>query len=103
MTLEQFEPMPNAARSDHIARFPIEDLFMAVLDTDFRNGVGHHTTHCEQEHDDIIIFGTRDAGTVNRIVGYTGFCERMLDPFAAFELAAIYHHDLHIFLSGRFV
>lgn len=65
MTLEQFEQMPNAARRDHIARFPIEELFMAVLDTDFRN-IGHHAAHYEQEHDDIIIFGTRDAGTVNR-------------------------------------
>jgi hypothetical protein len=27
----------------------------------------------------------------------------VLDLFAAFELAAMYHHDLHIYLGGRFV
>jgi hypothetical protein len=37
------------------------------------------------------------------IVGYTEFCEKVLDLFAAFELAAMYHHDVHINLGGRFV
>ena len=103
MTLEQFEQMPNATKRDHIAKFPIEDLFMPVLDTDFRNGIGHHAAHYEQEHDAIVIFDTKDAGTVNRVVGYTEFCEKVLDLFVAFELAAMYHHDLHIYLGGRFV
>ena len=103
MTLQQFEQMPNAAKRDHIAKLPIEDLFMPVLDTDFRNGIGHHAAHYEQEHDAIVIFDTKDAGTVSKVVGYTEFCEKALDLFAAFELAAMYHHDLHIYLGGRFV
>ena len=103
MTVEQFEQMPNAAKRDHIAKFPIKDLFMTVLDTDFRNGIGHHAAHYEHEQDVIVIFDTKDAGTVSRVVGYTEFCEKVLDLFAAFELAAMYHHDLHVFLRGRFV
>jgi hypothetical protein len=103
ITLEQFEQMPNAAKLIHIAKFPIEDLFMPVLDTGFRNAVGHNAAHYEQEHDCIVIFDTRDAGSVSRVVGYTQFCEKVLDLFAAFELAAMYHHDLHIYLGGRFV
>jgi hypothetical protein len=103
MTLEQFEQMPNAAKRDHIAKFPIEDLFMSELDTDFRNGIGHHAAHYEQEHDAIVIFDTKDAGTISRVIGYTEFCEKVLSLFAAFELAAMYHHDLHIYLGGRFV
>jgi hypothetical protein len=79
MTLEQFEQMPNAAKRDHIAKFPIEDLFMPELDTDFRNGIGHHAAHYEQEHDTIVIFDTKDAGTVSRVVGYTEFSEKVLD------------------------
>jgi hypothetical protein len=35
-------------------------------------------------------------------MGYTEFCEKVLDLFAAFELAATYHHDLHIYAGGRF-
>lgn len=103
MTIEQFEQMPNAAKRDHIAKSPIEDLFIPVLDTDFRNGIGHHAAHYEQEQDAIVIFDTKDAGTVRRVVGYTEFCEKVLDLFGAFELAATYHHDLHIYLDGRFV
>jgi len=103
MTLEQFAGMPNAAKRDHIAKFPIEDLFMPVLDTDFRNGIGHHAAHYEQADDAIVIFDTKDAGTVSRVIGYTEFCEKVLDLFAAFELAAMYHHDVHICLGGRFV
>jgi hypothetical protein len=59
MTLERFEQMPNAAKRDHIAKFPIEDLFIPVLDTDFRNGIGHHAAHYEREHDSIVIFDTK--------------------------------------------
>jgi len=102
MTLEQFEQMPNAAKRDHIAKSSIEDLFMAVLDTDFRNGIGHHAAHYEHEYDAIVIFDTKNAGTVSWVVGYTEFCEKVLDLFAAFELAAMYHHDIHIYLGGRF-
>ena len=38
----------------------------------------------------------------SRVVGYTEFCQKALDLFAAFELAAMYHHDVHINLDGRF-
>ena len=102
MTLDHFEQMSNAAKRDHIAKYPIEDLFIPVLDTDFRNGIGHHAAHYEQEHDVIVVYDTKEAGTVSRVIGYTEFCEKVLDLFAAFELAAAYHHDLHIYREGRF-
>lgn len=102
LTLDQFEQMPNGAKRDHIAKYPIEDLFTPVLDTDFRNGIGHHAAHYEQEPDAIVIYDTKDAGTISRVVSYTEFCEKVLDLFTAFELAAMYHHDLHIYVGGRF-
>ena len=104
MTLDQFEQLPNAAnKRDHIAKYPIEDLFMPVLDTDFRNGIGHHSAHYEQEADAIAIFDTKKSGTLSRVVGYTEFCQKVLDLFATFELVSMYHHDVHIDLDGRFV
>ena len=75
---------------------------MPVLDTDFRNGIGHRAALHEQDPDAIVIFDTKDAGTVSRVMVYTEFCEKVLDLFAAFELAAMYHHDLHIYVGGRF-
>ena len=104
MTLDQFEQQPSAAKRDHIAKLSIADLFIPVLDTEFRNGIGHHSAHFEQQEDDvIIIYDNKDAGTVKPVVGYTEFCQKVLDLFAAFELAEIYHHDVHINLDGRFV
>ena len=103
MTLEEFEQQPNGAKCDHISKLPIQDLFMPVLDTEFRNSIGHNSAHYEQDGDVIIIYDTKDAGTVKRVVGYTEFCQKVLDLFAAFELAAMYHHDVHINLDGRFV
>jgi len=102
MTLEDFERMPNAAKRDHILKMAIGDLFLQVLDTDFRNGIGHHSAHYEQDRDAIVIFDSKDSGTVSRVVGYTEFCEKVLDLFAAFELAVRFHHDIHIHLDGRF-
>lgn len=102
LTLEEFERQPNAGKRDHILKAAIGDLFMPVLDTEFRNGVGHHSAHHEQEPDAIVIFDSKDSGTVSRVVGYTEFCQKVLDLFAAFELAVRFHHDLHIHLDGRF-
>lgn len=102
MTLEEFERMANAAKRDHILKMAIGDLFLPVLDTDFRNGIGHHSAHYEQEPDAIVIFDSKDSGTVSRVVGYTEFCEKVLDLFAAFEFAVRFHHDIHIHLDGRF-
>lgn len=78
ITLDQFEQLSNAAKRDHIAKLPIEDLFMPVLDTEFRNGIGHNAAHYEQEHDEIVVYDTKDAGTVSRVVGYTDFCQKVL-------------------------
>jgi hypothetical protein len=38
--------MPNAAKRHHIAKFPIEDLFMSVLDTD----LGDHPKPATCDH-----------------------------------------------------
>jgi hypothetical protein len=102
MTLEEFERMPNAAKRDHIPKMAVGDLFLPVLDTDFRNGIGHHSAHYEQGPDAIMIFDAKDSGTVSRVVGYTEFCQKVLDLFAAFELAVRFHHDIHLHLEGRF-
>jgi hypothetical protein len=38
--------------------------------------------HYEQDPDAIVIFDTKDAGTVSRVMGYTEFCEKVLDQRA---------------------
>lgn len=102
MTLDEFERLANAAKRDHFSKMAVGDLFLPVLDTDFRNGIGHHSAHYEQEPDAIVVFDSKESGTVSRVMGYTEFCDKVLDLFAAFELAVRFHRDIHIHLDGRF-
>src|SRR4029077_16523777 len=38
MTLDQFEELKNSNKRDHLMKYPIEDFFAPVIDTDLRNG-----------------------------------------------------------------
>jgi hypothetical protein len=103
MTLDDFAALPNASKISHIRQYPIEDLFVAVLDTNFRNSIGHHSAHYEASSDSVVIYASMgEPRTSKKTLGYTEFCDKVLTLFAAFELAAAYHHDLHIHVDGRF-
>ena len=102
MNLEQLESLPNASKVIHISKYPIEDLFVPLLDADFRNGIGHHTAHYEAETDQVVLHSIKGTGKVGRNMSYTEFCEKTLSLFAGFELATMYHHGIHIMVDGRF-
>ncbi len=57
--MQDFEKLPNANKRHFIAKYPIEDLFLAVIDTAFRNGIGHHSAHYEAETDEIVLYDTK--------------------------------------------
>jgi hypothetical protein len=101
MTLNNFEALNNSNKREHIMKYPIEDLFVPVIDTDLRNGIGHHSAHYERESDQIILYDARRSGLIKDALGYTDFCDRVIRLFSAFELAVMYHNGLHIFLDGR--
>jgi len=101
MTLDDFEALPNASKREHIGKCPIEDLFVPVIDTGLRNGVGHNSAHFEKKSDQIILYDSKGSATISQQLGYTEFCDRVVKLFAAFELAVMYHYGLHIFLKGR--
>jgi hypothetical protein len=98
MTLDEFEQLRNANKLDHIRKYPIEDLFVHVIDPEFRNGIGHHSAHYDRGSDAVEI---NDAKGVRKVT-YTAFCDKLIKLFSVFELAAMYHHDLHIAIGGRF-
>ena len=101
MSLDQFSALPNAAKLPHFCSYPIEDLFSTVLDTQFRNSIGHNAAHYDPESDTVVTCDPRTLGKEQRI-SYTEFCDKVLLLFAVFELAVIYHHTIHIFVNGRF-
>jgi hypothetical protein len=102
MTLDDFERLVNASKREHIRKWPIEDLFVPLIDTDLRNGVGHNSVHFDKESDQIVLYDSKGAGKASRILGYTDFCDRVVRVFSGLELALMYHNGLHIGMEGRF-
>ena len=103
MSLAQLEELPNASKRAHIAKYPIEDIFIPSIDTDFRNGIGHHSAHYDRDADRVVLYTLKGASKVSRVLGYAEFCDKVLTLFSPFELATIYHHGVHIMVDGRFV
>jgi len=101
MTLDDFEALSNANKREHLEKCPIEDLFVPVIDTGLRNGVGHNSAHFEKDSDQIILYDSKGSAAVSQKLGYTEFCDRVVKLFAAFELAVMYHNGVHIFLGGK--
>jgi hypothetical protein len=101
MTLEDFAKLPNGAKIDHIKNYPVSDMFLPVLDIDFRNSIGHHSAHYEADSDTVVVYESKGS-KINKVINYTDFCNKVLDLFAAFELAVMYHNALHLHVDGRF-
>jgi hypothetical protein len=102
MGLDDLERLPNAGRREHLAKFPIEDMFVPLMDTDFRNSIGHSSAHYEPEKDTIILYHSKDGGKVADTIRYTAFCAKLLDLFAGFELAVTYYEQVHLSVDGQF-
>jgi hypothetical protein len=102
MSLDEFGALPNASKVIHLQKYPINDLFVPALDTAFRNSIGHHSAHYDASNDSVTFYDSKNPGVISRTMSYTEFCDKVVTLFAAFELAAMYHHSLHIYLAGRF-
>ena len=99
-SLEEFEKQANGVKREHFLRLAVGDLFEHVLETNLRNGIGHHAAHYDSELDEVVLYDMKGAASDQKI-GYTQFCDKVLRLFAAVELAATYHHGLHIQADGR--
>ena len=103
VTVDEFEAFPNGVKRGHFLTLAIGDLFSDVFDMELRNGIGHHQAHFDAGADEVVLYDTKEGGSVERRIGYTEFCDAVLREVAAVELAANYHHALHIQADGRLV
>ena len=101
LTVEEYEALPNGVKRDHFVKLAVGDLFSDVLDMKLRNGISHHQAHYDAGADEVVLYDTRQTGSVERRIGYTEFCDKVLQQVGALELAATYHHALHIQADGR--
>ena len=101
MSLDESEALPNANKREHMEKYPIGDLFVPLIDTELRNRVGHNSAHFEKQSGQIVMFDSKGSAAVSRKMGYTEFCDRVVNLFAAFELAVMYQNGLHLSVNGR--
>jgi len=104
LPLQEISSMANATKRDQFSRYRLlADMFVPHLDTDFRNGIGHHSAHYSAETDEIEIGDSKGSGAVISTISYTAFCAKVIDLFSAFELGAMYFQTLHTASGGKFV
>ncbi len=102
VTLDEFDKMPNGVKlRDHFSRMVVWDLFGHAFDVGLRNGVGHNAAHYEPETDEVCLATLGQGGVEYQRIPYTTFCKGVLDIIGAAELAAIYHHWLHMYVNGK--
>ena len=101
VTVDDFEALPNGVKREHIVKLAIGDLFSDALDMELRNGIGHHQAHYDATADEVVLYDKKQGDGGERRMGYTVFCDAVLGEIAAMELAAVYHHALHIQADGR--
>lgn len=100
LTIWEFEALENANKRNFVKRYPIADLFLPVMNTSLRNGIGHHTAHYNADRDEVVYYQAKGARSIERTLPYTLFCDLCRQLFSAFELTVKYFQFLHMLTSG---
>lgn len=96
MTIWDFESMPNGNKPDILKKYPVADLFVGVMDSKLRNGIGHHSANYDIDTDAVIYYEMKGSQKTERRLSYTEFCDKIIKLFSALELAIIYFNELYI-------
>lgn len=95
MSLWAYEAVPNGNKHTILKRYPIQDLFVSFMDSELRNGIGHHSAIYESKADEVVYYSHGGPALNERRIPYTEFAHKVLSIYSALELAALYFHSLH--------
>jgi hypothetical protein len=101
LDLWSFEKLPNAHKSDHLCKYPINDLFSPHLDTSLRNGIGHNAAKYDASNDKVTWVKDIDGALTDECMSYTVFCDRILNITSALFQSEIYFYTLLQAMDGR--
>ncbi len=101
MSLWDFEALSNGSKPGLLQRYPIADLFIGAIDHKLRNGIGHHAAHYAAQSDTVVYYESKEDATVERILPYTVFVEKVYSTFCALQLSSLYHQRLLELAEGR--
>jgi hypothetical protein len=93
-----FEQMNNGIKNTQLDKYPVFESITKYLDTNLRNGVGHHSAHYIVGSDEIAYVKADDAALNEIRLPFTIFVSKVFDTYCAFERAATFFQFL--FLAG---
>ena len=96
MDLWEFEAMQNGNKHTILQQYPISDLFVPVIDSKLRNGIGHHSAFYDAKTDTIVYYSHGKKDLEETRMTYTEFVYKVLQLYSVLELAAYYFHPFHI-------
>lgn len=90
LTVEAFEAMKNGNKPDLLKNLVIADVFVPVIDSKLRNGIGHHSARYQVVKDLIEYSNENQNGVQRMTISYVRFCEKVVRIYGQVELASIY-------------
>ena len=100
LSILEFEALSTANKRDHLARYPIGDIFYDFLDTTVRNGIGHNSARYDPVDDVVLLVKGEDDRLRRESVGYTEFCRKVVSLVSRLFVVEIYLNSAVRALGG---
>jgi hypothetical protein len=101
LSIHDLEALTSANKRDHLKNFPIAEVFVPFLETDLRNGIGHHAARYDAQNDFVICVRPRGEELDYWGVPYTEFCRKVMSLVSRLFVAELYLVAIVRLLRGR--
>ncbi len=96
MATVDFQTMPNGSKPDILHHLPIAEIFVPVMNSKLRNGVGHNSAGYNVQKDCIFYSNHNKKGVQEFQMPYIRFCEAIMRIYRLFEVGALYGDWLRV-------
>lgn len=100
MSLDEFDDMANGNKRALLQQLRIADLFAPFIDSNLRNGIGHHAAHFDAASDSINYTVGKDKNVLNLQIKYTSFCDQVVALYRQLHVVSRYAHWLRKSVLG---
>jgi hypothetical protein len=100
MSVSNFQTMPNGNKPDILRSMPIGHIFIPVMDSKLRNGLGHHSTTYDIIKDEVSYSNQNNQGIQHYQISYIRFCEAIMNLYRMFEISTLYADWLRARING---
>lgn len=93
-TIWDFEALDNGNKHQQLSKHAATKHFVALLDTNLRNGIGHAAAHYDPATDEVVCVKGDGAKLKEWRISYAGFCDEMVKVMSHLFFAEQYLFDL---------